>query len=272
MKREFIFTEKWADIVFENRNQSYGAYMLRKRLPRNILIGYLTALLFMGTVIFTGYQFSKISIEDIKGIIDQLPPSIIYEIKPLMPPVSPPEKKAEPKNPLSKPSSQNIIPVVIDSINVSEEKNKNVKLDIVSNSKDTSSTGNDMNNKNIGGTEVTETKEPIAPHSLAGVQKIPEFRGGESSMNKFIRKNVNYPHKYLSDGIGGVVFVSFVVDSSGNVTEVKAKNEIKGYPEFTSEALHAVSKMPRWIPGQQNGMNVPVIMVLPIKFSVQKDF
>ena len=92
MQREFIFTDKWLDLVFENRNQSYGAYVLRKRLPRNILIGYLTAIFFISSVFFTVYQFSKISPDVIKSIIDELPPGTIYEIPPSAP-LLPPETK-----------------------------------------------------------------------------------------------------------------------------------------------------------------------------------
>ena len=271
MKREFIFTDKWSDIVFENRNQSYGAYMLRKRLPRNILIGYFIALLLMSTVIFTGYHFSRISIEDIRGIIDQLPPALIYEIPPALP-VSPPEKKAQPASQPSKTSAQNIIPVVIDSTTDTEEKDKDLKPVIISDSKDTSGTGDIAINENPGKKNETGYSESTEPYDLIWVQKIPEFRGGDKALMKFIRSNVDYPVKYLSNDIGGTVYISFVVDSSGNVIEAKEAKGIEGFPDFTKEALHAVSKMPRWIPGQQNGKNVSVRLTLPVKFSVMKDF
>jgi periplasmic protein TonB len=265
MQREFIFTDKWLELVFKNRNQSYGAYVLRKRLPRNILIGYMASIIFMGSALFTGYQFSKISIKDIEGFINVLPPPIIYEIKP---PVLPAEPKSDPEQGKTPPksSTQDFIPIVKDSAAVSEDEEKISKTDNVPESKDTAGIVSD--NDNSPAKETEDVKKSIGPYDGAWVQKVPEFR----EMTKYMINNTHYPEHLIAQGIGGTVYVSFIVDSTGKVTEVKAKNNIEGYPEFADEAVRSVSKMPRWIPGQQNGMNVSVIMILPVKFSVKKDF
>lgn len=268
MQREFIFTDKWLEIVFKNRNQSYGAYVLRKRLPRNILIGYLAALIFMSAVLFTLYQFSQPSMEKMKGLLDELATSIIYEVKPdkiQIPPKSNPESKSS----FPKPSSNNFIPVVKDCVNVEEDKKEILKFDANADSKDTSAMESNMD---AIGKDTGSINEPVTPFNAAGVEKVPEFKGGTASLAKFMINHTHYPEFYVSQEKGGIVYVSFVVDSTGKVTDVKAKNEIEGYPEFAVEAVKAVSKMPYWIPGQQAGRNVPVIMILPVKFTVKKDF
>ncbi|MEP7171787.1 MAG: TonB family protein [Bacteroidota bacterium] len=267
MQREFIFTDKWSDLVFENRNQSYGAYMLRKRLPGNILIGYLTALLLMGTIVYTGYQFSKISIVDLKGIIDQLPTSIIYEVPPLQLPHAD-EKKPVQKNPSSKPSTGNFIPVIKDSAAASDTNEKIEKSDEPV-SKDTAGIEKNYNENPENGTGSnlsSESKEPFMPYT---VEKLPEFPGGESAMIKFIQRNTHVPDEFLKNEISKTVYISFVVDSSGKVYGIKSLNAEHQYSGFSAEAMRAISKMPPWIPGQQNGTNVSVRMVLPVRFSVK---
>src|SRR6185436_9765653 len=256
MKREFIFTDKWAEIVFENRNQSYGGYVLRKHLPRNILIGYFTALLFMGTVVFTGYQFSKISIEELEKMMNVLPPPIIFIDKPpvtppLIPPV-PPGIKPPPKSVL-----ENIIPVVKDTTAEPENQEKNLKHDNVSGTSDTFAVNADSSS--IESESTNGFSETDAPFPLYGVEKKPEFPGGESAMIKFILKNTHIPAEYLDDEFSKTAYISFIVDSTGKVYKIKPENNIDDYPKLVEEAMRSVNKMPKWIPGQQNGKNVSVI-------------
>ncbi|MEO5571192.1 MAG: TonB family protein [Bacteroidia bacterium] len=271
MQREFIFTDKWLDLVFENRNQSYGAYVLRKRLPGNILVGYLTALIFTATIVFTGYQLSKISGLDIKILNTDTYKLTTYEAVPL-PIEEPPLQKEEHKNPPPPPSMEKLIPVVMDSAIVIDEKEKDSETKDINDSKDVADLNVTASNNKTNGTEKTDIKEPTRPLSIAGVEKIPQFPGGDLSLQKFMRNNTNYPHRYLRDDISGTVYISFVVDSSGKVTEIKLAHGIGGFPEFADEAIEAISKMPRWIPGQQNGTHVPVLLTLPVKFSLKKDF
>jgi protein TonB len=270
MQKEFIFTNKWSDLVFENRNQSYGGFVLRKRLPDNILIGYLVAVSFLGSLLFIGYQFSKISIDDIGKIIDN--GTVTLFDGSLKPPPVEPAKRTEQSKPPSKPPVNNAVPIVIDSAIENKEKEKSDDTKLVSEFTDTAGTNNNPDETNSKGKEETNLTSSVEPYDLVNVQKVPEFKGGFSAMMKFIRNNVKFPEKYLTNGDGGTVYVSFVIDTSGNVTSVKVKQEVKGLPEFTGEALRAVSKMPQWIPGQQNGRNVPVILTLPIKFAPIKGY
>jgi protein TonB len=231
----------------------------------------MTAVILMGSVVFTIYHLSAIPIKKIKSIIDELPISIIYEVKLITPP-APPETKPEIKTPPPKPNTENFVPVVIDSTNDVETKEKDLKPDEVNNSKDISDTGDPGNDKPTTGTETKDipaSNEPLLPYFA---DKLPEFPGGESAMIKFIQKNTHIPREYLNEEISKTVFISFVVDSAGNVYEIKPEKNNEDYPKFADEAKKTVTKMPRWKPGQQHGRNVAVRMTLPVKFSVKKDF
>ena len=93
------------------------------------------------------------------------------------------------------------------------------------------------------------------------VENPPAFSGGESEMNKWLRKNLKYPETDAE----GTVFVSFVVGDDGGVSETKVES---GAPDqkLRDEALRVVSAMPKWTPGKQGGKSVPVKFTLPVTF------
>jgi len=101
-----------------------------------------------------------------------------------------------------------------------------------------------------------------------GVEKMPQFPGGEEEMLKFIHDNLHYPPVAATAGIEGRVTIRFVVSRDGDVTDVKV---IRGFDAACDkEAVRVVKLMPKWIPGRQEGRNVPVYYTLPIVFKLQK--
>jgi protein TonB len=91
--------------------------------------------------------------------------------------------------------------------------------------------------------------------------------GGEDARNKFLAENIKYPQQASENGIQGTVYVSFVVDSKGNVTDVKVLRGIGGGCD--EEAIRVVRSMPQWHPGKQNGKQVRVLFNMPIYFRLQ---
>jgi periplasmic protein TonB len=111
--------------------------------------------------------------------------------------------------------------------------------------------------------EVEESKKEV----FTIVEEMPAFQGGEAERNKFLAENIQYPQQATENGIQGTVYVSFVVDSKGNVTDVKILRGIGGGCD--EEALRVVKMMPKWHPGKQNGKNVRVLFNMPIYFKLQ---
>lgn len=98
------------------------------------------------------------------------------------------------------------------------------------------------------------------------VEDMPEFEGGKMAFMKHIAKQVKYPRQAKNLGIEGRVFVEFVIDKEGNITEVKA---IKGIGAgCDEEAVRVIKNAPKWKPGKQRGKPVKVKMVLPINFTL----
>lgn len=99
------------------------------------------------------------------------------------------------------------------------------------------------------------------------VEKMPEFPGGFNALFKYLAMNIRYPPLALNSGIQGRVFINFVVESDGSISNVRLLRGIGGGCD--SEALRVVRKMPKWIPGVQKGKPVRVSYNLPVKFTMQ---
>ena len=99
------------------------------------------------------------------------------------------------------------------------------------------------------------------------VEEMPSFPGGEQEMYRYIGKNIEYPRMAKESGISGRVYVTFVVERDGSVTDVKILRGIGGGCD--EEAVRVIKKMPRWSPGKQRGKPVRVQYRMPIKFTLQ---
>ena len=99
------------------------------------------------------------------------------------------------------------------------------------------------------------------------VESMPKFPGGPGAMNRYLGKNIEYPQMARESGINGRVFVTFVVETDGRVTDIKVLRGIGGGCD--EEAVRVVKNMPKWDPGKQRGKPVRVQFNLPIKFTLQ---
>ena len=96
------------------------------------------------------------------------------------------------------------------------------------------------------------------------VEVMPEYPGGDKALFKFIGQNIEYPASAKKAGTTGRVFINFVIEKDGNVSNIKIKKGIgDGCDE---EAIRVINMMPKWTPGTQRGENVRVAYNLPINF------
>lgn len=109
-------------------------------------------------------------------------------------------------------------------------------------------------------------EEEVVEEVFTIVEDQPEFPGGMAAFYKFVGDNMNYPSQARRMGIEGRVYVQFVVDKDGTVTEVKA---VKGIGAGCDEEAERVLRTaPKFKPGKQRGRPVKVRMVLPIIFKL----
>jgi protein TonB len=119
-----------------------------------------------------------------------------------------------------------------------------------------------------------EIQEPISVDAPAEeaklifsvVEQMPEYPGGEEALKEYLTKNLAYPEFAKENGIHGTVYISFVVEKDGSISDVKVLRGIGGGCD--EEAIRIVKRMPKWIPAKQNVRTVRVQYNLPIKFNL----
>lgn len=108
------------------------------------------------------------------------------------------------------------------------------------------------------------SKDPVFSY----VEEMPEFPGGQSELMKFLQTNIQYPADARAAGAEGKVFVQFIVNEDGKISDITILRGI--YPGCDSEVIRVISKMPAWKPGKQNGNRVKVYFKLPVTFKLNE--
>lgn len=99
------------------------------------------------------------------------------------------------------------------------------------------------------------------------VEKYPEFPGGDLALLKYISDHIDYPAIAIENNIQGKVFVKFVVEKDGSISNATI---IRGVdPSLDKEALRVINSLPKWKPGEQRGKPVKVFFNMPIDFQLQ---
>lgn len=255
-----VMAQRWEDLIFENRNKAYGAYVLRTVYTKTLIKG-----LVLTIVIVALLFYSPDIIALFKGteVIEKVPPrKLVYTELSAPPPI---DKPKPPPPQVQLPKLQKVIKFVPPKV-VKEEVVEEIP------------TIEEIKQNEVAAVEVegpTEIvfEEPVAEVVVEDDNKIftvveqnPEFQGGYEAMMNFIRKNMRYPASARRMGVDGTVYVSFVVSKDGSISEVKTIRGISA--DCDKEAMRVVAMMPPWRPGKQNGKPVFVRFVLPIKFKL----
>jgi protein TonB len=265
MKTEQTTSSSWEDIVFENRNKAYGAYLIRNVYGKHVALASLIALIIVAFVL----AFPTIA-KLLKGEEEQ----VVTEMKTVKytdlaapPPIdknTPPPPKLDVPPPV-KTIIKFLPPKVTEKEIVEEEK-----MPTIEEIKE-----NDTGAENIEGTGEVIFDEPVEEvvkeeadedAIFTVVEQQAEFPGGFEALGKFLSKNMKYPAVARRMGVEGSVFVSFVIDKEGKISDLQV---IKGISaECDKEAMRVIQLMPPWKPGKQNGKAVRCRFVLPIKFKL----
>ncbi|MCX7728286.1 MAG: TonB family protein [Bacteroidia bacterium] len=256
------------DVVFQGRNQKYGAYQLRKEYNRTLAIIVLSmvaaALLALGIKYFIdNYKPSEDELANTKIDITQIdltPPQLDKNEPPPPPPPPPPPVMETIK----------FVPPVIKEDAVEDEppppQEKVSETNVGTQTQEGSGDDNIQVPTEESGSGVIEEK---APEIFTVVQEMPEFPGGPMEMMKYIQKNIVYPPSAREAGISGKCFLRFVVNEDGKISSVEVLKGVPGCPECDKEAMRVIKSMPSWKPGKQNGKEVKVYFQLPINFTIK---
>lgn len=162
-----------------------------------------------------------------------------------------------PPPPPPAPKLTDLIDIVEDDTNIDED------LEILD-AEDQSENKVIENITDIGTYEGEDTGETEVFHV---VEDMPSFPGG--NVSKWIAKNVKYPVLAMENGIQGKVFIQFVIERDGSITDVKVARGVDA--SLDKEAVRVVQSMPKWKPGKQRGKPVRVAYTLPINFQLSNN-
>jgi protein TonB len=251
-----LFKRQWLEIVFEGRHKGYGAYELRASNPKTT-----ARAMIIGAVIFSFAIAAPMIYDmlpdmsdadantDVKITTVKLPPK--EKPKENLPPPPPPPPKVDQVK-FVKPVVAKAEEVVEDPPKIEEIKDKKIGAETIKGDPDA-----ELSVEPVGTGQVTEEDNSV--YNLAGIELKPDFPGGMDKFYKFIGKNYQVPEE---EGLKGKVFVSFVVEKDGSLTDIKVIRDI-GYGTG-KEAMRVLKSCPKWNPGEQNGKKVRVLYSLPI--------
>ncbi|HNW69784.1 MAG TPA: TonB family protein [Bacteroidales bacterium] len=243
------------DIIFRNRNKEYGAYHMRKKYNKYLLVATILAVAFFVFAAVLPYiVFSKPE--------KQLKESPLFS-EYLAPPPQENIKKPEDVNPIQMRKIQRMAKFVIPEVTAKiEEETNNFSTESKtgdSTSDGNSSTGSSQGSLYGGG------GDPNAVYTY--VEEAPSYPGGENARMQFLRNNIKYPKLALQNKIQGKVYISFIVEKNGSLSNIKVLQGIgAGCDE---EALRVVNLMPKWKPGKTQGREVRVVITMPVNFVLQ---
>jgi periplasmic protein TonB len=119
----------------------------------------------------------------------------------------------------------------------------------------------------FGQSPVTIDSDTSYSKIFTKVDKPAEFPGGSQGWSEYLQKNLRYPNKAIKKNIQGVVRVQFLVDKSGNISEVKAMNDPGG--GLAEESVRIIANGPKWQPAEQNGKRVIYRHIQAITFKLE---
>ena len=261
------------NIVFEQRNKAYGAYALRRSYNQNMGKSLFLSIAGLSLLFaLTGYTPTDL-VELDKS--DRTGPIVTIVEKNKIKIIAEPQLKAA--NPIKAKTIAYLPPkvvpneTVIDKEPVTNQQLLETGAAITQVTHD-GETGTANLLPNIGepglGTVVLEEpKVPALEVEIFDIAEVAaEFVGGEKALMDFIQRNIRYPSVAQETGIHGRVYVQFVVETDGSVSQLKIVKEIGG--GCGSEAVRVLKKMPNWSPATQNGRKVRCRFTVPVLFKL----
>lgn len=276
MSKIDLISSEWTDLVFEGRNQEYGAYKLRKGTTKRniwsiIIVAVAAVLLFLGLQLQRMVEANKKvenTQENVLATLADKKKEAKVEKKEA--PKIEPEKVVE----QVKSSVKFTAPVIKKDNEVNEEDE--IKLEEVEKSNKAVGAFTVEGNDEVGGSVLKAKEEIAAPEPpkheeetkiFEVVEQMPKFPGGDAALIQYLASHTNYPTVAAENGVQGKVYVGFVVERDGSVSDVKILRSVD--PSLDKEAMRVVRSMPKWTPGKQNGSAVRVKFQVPVNFKLQ---
>ena len=267
-----LTSQEWCQMIFEGKNQAYGAFRMRKYSARRHNI----AMLWVVIIALVGFS--------IPTLIKMATPEkreVITEVATLSKLEAPEVKQKEVQKvvaqPVAPPALKSSVkftaPKIVEDDKVTEDNE--IKSQDELNATDVAISIADVKgNDEIDGADIADLGqivvqgEPEVEEVLVVAEQMPSFPGGMEALNAYLSENIKYPIIAQEQGTQGRVIVQFVVEKDGSITDVVVVRTVDPY--LDKEAVRVIQAMPKWVPGRQNGKEVRVKFTVPVTFRLKK--
>ena len=277
-----LSSKEWRDIVFEGKNQQFGAYEMRKNSDARhnkamivvvivIAIAFILPLL-VNTVLPKAEEkpedLTEQALVNLDNTVDEeqdQPEEEQQRVEVEIP-------EALPEEILNTVKVTELAIVEDEKVNAEDEIKTQDELKETTTAFGQSDFDKGTDDRNVVREHkdeiIVEEKKPVEENKVfTAVEQMPQFPGGEAELMKYIQKNLKYPPVAMENNIQGRVVVQFVVTKTGKIGEVKIARGKD--PDLDKEAMRVVKSLSDFIPGKMNGQSVNVWYTLPITFKLQ---
>ena len=279
-----LTSKEWRDLVFEGKNQEFGAYQLRKSSDKrhNLAMLYvLIGLAVVGAILFSLSIYNdyraEIEAAEAKERAEKMSAAQLAQMEEVEEVEEEVEEQRFEQPEIEVPQEVLATVQVTQIAIVDAEEVKNEVMDMEAQKEDNTARGvvnqdgSDDADKFQAVAEQVVVKEPEPEpvkeeEIFVAVEQQPEFPGGTAALMKWLANNVRYPQMALENGISGRVIVKFVVEKDGSVSGVTLVRGVD--KDLDREAIRVVKSMPKWQPGKNNGQAVRCYFNLPVNFKL----
>ena len=277
-----LSSKEWRDLIFEGKNKEFGAYKLRQGSETRhnkafcyVLVGLVAVcLLIFGYMKYDAYKTQKLE-EEQRALLAQQQKLAQMEA----------EKEEEKEEEVEqveieevKPEEPQLATQLITELLLTDtpkeeneiKTNEDIKQDNSVMSTFTQAGSDDVSLIKEHKEEVVQEKpkeEKKKEEVFTHVEQMPKFPGGDAELYKFISNNLQYPAMAIENNVQGKVIVQFVVTKDGSIGNVKVVRSVDR--DLDNEAVRVCKKLPKFVPGKQNGQAVNVWYTLPVTFKLQ---
>jgi protein TonB len=268
-----LYSKEWCNIVFEGKNQEYGAYQIRQTSSKRHIIAFISVIFIAAFVAVLPALITnvKAAIDNMKaeGITDAIQTTVLDDVEidipdDFVPPELPP--------PPIVASIKFTAPEITKSEDMTDDDAMKSQADLIDSKSVVSiidhigdNDPNAVDARDLEQVKVIVQEKDDEPVRIA--EQMPEFPGGMEELYAYIRRKTDYPQQARENFIQGTVLLEFVVGKDGAVDRVSVK--VGTHPLLDKEAIRVVKTLPKWIPAKVNGKPVACWYTIPIAFTIQ---
>ena len=279
MSKIDLLEQQWIDLVFEGKNEAYGAYAIRQDTSKRNLWAMIALILGLAAIVgiflsvgavqnaiaaAAAEHETEVQLEAIEEEVEeeQDEEEIVYEIEELEQLVA--EETVMNSEKFTAYEMEDDAPE-----QVTKTQDEVATSDVAIGAIDYDQGSNEAEHVLKVNEKVVDEVPPAVEETKVFdvVEQMPSFKGGDAALMEWLNKNIKYPVVAEENGIQGRVVATFVVERDGSITDVKIVKSVD--PSLDKEAVRVLKAMPKWIPGRQNGQPVRVKYTVPVTFRLQ---